>query len=90
MEKIVLHQIKTLLRNGELRGKVRGAASRADAIDLLVSAGAAEGYNFRAEDVAQVFTDLGPARPRELTEDELLGVSGGAMTITMQTRGCPV
>ena len=72
----MLAQIKDLLQNAQIRDKLRGASTHAEAVEVLTRASAARGYGLTAEGVARALDGLS-AGPRELTEEELLGVSGG-------------
>ncbi|MDZ8237171.1 MAG: Nif11-like leader peptide family natural product precursor [Nostoc sp. ChiQUE01a] len=73
----MLHQIKELLQNVQLQQKLTAAANEAEAIKLLAIAGAEKGYKFTVEGLSQVLTELTSVEFGELSEEELLGVSGG-------------
>lgn len=74
----MLNHLKTLLSDGPLQQQVKQVTNLAEAIKLIVAAGAAKGYNFSKEGVAQMLTTLTPMEANELSEEELLAVSGGA------------
>ncbi|KOP24615.1 hypothetical protein AMR41_19690 [Hapalosiphon sp. MRB220] len=78
----MLQQIKELLQNARLQQQVKAAANQAEAVKLLVIASAEKGYNFTVESVSQVLTDLTSMEFGELSEEELLSVSGGMMADT--------
>jgi hypothetical protein len=78
----MLRQIKNLLQDPSVKDKLQAAASRAEAIKLLVAAGADKGYQLTAETVAGFLAALQSGPSRELSEQELLGVSGGRMADT--------
>lgn len=74
----MLNHLKTLLSDVHLQQQVKQATDLAEAIKLIVAEGAAKGYNFSKEGVAQMWTTLTPMEESELSEEELLAVSGGA------------
>jgi hypothetical protein len=78
--KTMLHHLKTLLSDVHLQQQVKQATNLAEAIKLIVTAGAAKGYNFSKEGVAQMLATLAPMETNVLSEEELLAVSGGACT----------
>ncbi|MGF1980228.1 MAG: Nif11-like leader peptide family RiPP precursor [Nostoc sp. CmiSLP01] len=77
----MLHQIKELLQNAQLQQQVQAAANQAEAIKLLAIAGAEKGYNFTVESLSQMLAQLS-VDSNELSEEELLSVSGGMMPDT--------
>ena len=81
----MLSNIKELLQNAQLQQQIKTAANQAEAIKLLILAGAEKGYNFTAESVSQVLSEL-TSPSNELTEEELLGVSGGKPVICYTKR----
>jgi predicted ribosomally synthesized peptide with nif11-like leader len=81
----MLSNIKELLQNAQLQQQIKTAANQADAIKLLILAGAEKGYNFTAESVSQVLSEL-TSPSNELSEEELLGVSGGKPVICYTKR----
>lgn len=83
----MLSNIKELLQNAQLQQQIKTAANQAEVIKLLILAGAEKGYNFTAESVSQVFAELTSLQSNELSEEELLGVSGGIPKICY-TKGC--
>jgi hypothetical protein len=84
----MLQQIKNLLRDPSVKGKLQAAASRTEAIKLLLAAGADKGYQFTADTVAGFLAALQSGPSRELSEQELLGVSGGRMADTHVHMSC--
>ncbi|RUR72304.1 Nif11-like leader peptide family natural product precursor [Chlorogloeopsis fritschii PCC 9212] len=82
----MIAQIKELLANAQLQQKIEEAADLAESIKLIVSAGAEKGYNFTTEAVSQLLAELTSPETTELSEEELLMVSGGA---TPHTGMCP-
>jgi predicted ribosomally synthesized peptide with nif11-like leader len=84
-EYIMLSNIKELLQNAQLQQQIKTAANQADAIKLLILAGAEKGYTFTAESVSQVLSEL-TSPSNELSEEELLGVSGGKPVICYTKR----
>jgi predicted ribosomally synthesized peptide with nif11-like leader len=81
----MLSNIKELLQNAQLQQQIKTAANQAEAIKLLILAGAEKGYNFTAESVSQVLSEL-TSPSNELSEEELLGVSGGKPVICYTKR----
>ncbi|MBD2679304.1 MULTISPECIES: Nif11-like leader peptide family RiPP precursor [Nostoc] len=77
----MLHQIKELLQNAQLQQQVQAAANQAEAIKLLAIASAEKGYNFTVESLSQMLAEL-TVDSNELSEEELLSVSGGMMADT--------
>jgi predicted ribosomally synthesized peptide with nif11-like leader len=73
----MLNHIKTLLSDVQLQQQVKKATNLAEVIKLIVTAGVAKGYNFSKEGVTQVLATLAPMEENELSEEELLAVSGG-------------
>ncbi|BAY78518.1 hypothetical protein NIES25_49930 [Nostoc linckia NIES-25] len=78
----MLHQIKELLQNAQLQQQVQAAANQAEAIKLLAIASAEKGYNFTVESLSQMLAELTFVDSNELSEEELLSVSGGMMADT--------
>jgi predicted ribosomally synthesized peptide with nif11-like leader len=77
----MLQHIQDLLQNSELQQRIQAAASPAEAIKLLMVAGAEKGYNFTVEGMSQLLAEL-TMDSNELSEEELLAVSGGRMADT--------
>ena len=73
----MLSQLKELVRDPHLQQTLRSAASQADALRLLTSAAAQEGWQFTTEAVADTLMALSAGQPQALSEEELLAVSGG-------------
>ncbi|WP_445638211.1 Nif11-like leader peptide family natural product [Nostoc sp. DSM 114161] len=78
----MLQQIKELLQNAQLQQQVQAAANQAEAIKLLAIASAEKGYNFTVESLSQMLAQLTYVDSNELSEEELLSVSGGMMADT--------
>ncbi|WP_445638210.1 Nif11-like leader peptide family natural product [Nostoc sp. DSM 114161] len=78
----MLHQIKELLQNAQLQQQVQAASNQAEAIKLLAIASAEKGYNFTVESLSQMLAQLTYVDSNELSEEELLSVSGGMMADT--------
>ncbi|BAY78519.1 hypothetical protein NIES25_49940 [Nostoc linckia NIES-25] len=78
----MLHQIKELLQNAQLQQQVQAAANQAEAIKLIAIASAEKGYNFTVESLSQMLAELTFVDSNELSEEELLSVSGGMMADT--------
>ncbi|ACC83385.1 hypothetical protein [Nostoc punctiforme] len=76
----MLHQIKELLQNAQLQQQVKTAANQAEAIKVLAIASADKGYNFTVEAISQMLAELTSVASDELSEEELLSVSGGAVS----------
>ena len=72
----MIQNIKELLQNAQLQQQVKAAANLAEAIKLITNAGAAKGYSFTQESVAQVVSGL-MLEEHELSEADLLAVAGG-------------
>ncbi|MEH2172219.1 Nif11-like leader peptide family natural product precursor [Nostoc sp.] len=75
----MLSEIKNLLQNTQLRENMQAAVTQAEAIKLLLIASTEKGYNFTVESVAQILAELTFVDSNELSEEELLSVSGGMM-----------
>ncbi|MBW4429679.1 MAG: Nif11-like leader peptide family RiPP precursor [Nostoc desertorum CM1-VF14] len=75
----MLHQIKELLQNTQLQQQIKAAANQAEAIKVLAIASTEKGYNFTVEAISQMLAELTFVDSNELSEEELLSVSGGAM-----------
>ncbi|MGV0106497.1 Nif11-like leader peptide family RiPP precursor [Nostoc sp. DSM 114167] len=75
----MLHQIKELLQNAQLQQQVKAAANQAEAIRVIAIASAEKGYNFTVETISQMLAELTFVDSNELSEEELLSVSGGMM-----------
>jgi DNA-binding transcriptional regulator LsrR (DeoR family) len=71
----MLQQIKELLTNTQLQQQIKEAATLAEAVQLIMAAGAEKGYNFAKESVSQFLA--GQMLTTELTEQDLLAVAGG-------------
>ncbi|BAY78520.1 hypothetical protein NIES25_49950 [Nostoc linckia NIES-25] len=78
----MLQQIKELLQNAQLQQQVQAAANQAEAIKLIAIASAEKGYNFTVESLSQMLAELTFVDSNELSEEELLSVSGGMMADT--------
>ncbi|MBH8561769.1 Nif11-like leader peptide family RiPP precursor [Nostoc sp. CENA67] len=84
----MLHQIKELLQNTQLQQQVKAATNQAEAIKLLAIASAEKGYNFTVEAISQILAELTFVDSYELSEEELLSVSGGAAGDTHVHMSC--
>ena len=74
----MIQTIKELLQNPQLQQQVKEATNLVEAIKIITIAGAAKGYSFTQESVAQVVSRL-MLEAHELTEEDLLIVAGGLM-----------
>jgi predicted ribosomally synthesized peptide with nif11-like leader len=81
----MLQTLKELLQNAQLQQQLKTAVNQAEVIRLLIAAGAEKGYNFTVESVSQLLSELN-ASSNELSEEELLGVSGGKPVICYTKR----
>ena len=72
----MLHQIKSLINDVQLQQQLKQAADLADAVKLIVNAGAAKGYTFSKETVSRTLASMMPAEPSQLSEEDLLSVAG--------------
>ncbi|MBD2728092.1 Nif11-like leader peptide family natural product precursor [Nostoc sp. FACHB-892] len=75
----MLHQIKELLQNTQLQQQIKAATNQAEAIKVLAIASTEKGYNFTVEAISQMLAELTFVDSNELSEEELLSVSGGMM-----------
>jgi hypothetical protein len=82
----MLNNLKDLLQNSHLQAKIKAAADQSTVIDLLLTAGAEKGYAFTIEKILQLLGELNNTL-NELSEDDLLGVSGGIPIMT-KAWGC--
>jgi predicted ribosomally synthesized peptide with nif11-like leader len=81
----MLQTLKELLQNAQVQQQLKTAVSQAEVIRLLIAAGAEKGYHFTVESVSQLLSELN-ASSIELSEEELLGVSGGTPVICYTKR----
>jgi hypothetical protein len=81
----MLNNLQALLQNSQLQAKIKTATDKAAAVEILILAGAEKGYAFTVEAITQIFSEINNAS-HELSEDDLLGVNGGAQSIYL-TRG---
>ncbi|MEP0919911.1 Nif11-like leader peptide family natural product precursor [Leptolyngbya sp. DQ-M1] len=72
----MLNNLKELLQNAQLQAQIKAAANQGEVVKLLVIAGAEKGYSLTVDSVSQLLNEL-KAGSNELSEEELLGVSGG-------------
>jgi hypothetical protein len=72
----MLNNLKELLQNSQLQAKIKAATDKATAIELLFTAGAEKGYTFTIDSITQLLAEIN-ATSHELSEDDLLSVSGG-------------
>lgn len=75
----MLQNIQNLLQNAQLQQQIKSAANQAEAIKLLMVASAEKGYHMTVESMNQLLTELTAGEGSELSEEELLSVSGGMM-----------
>ncbi|MBW4429678.1 MAG: Nif11-like leader peptide family RiPP precursor [Nostoc desertorum CM1-VF14] len=75
----MLHQIKELLQNTQLQQQIKAATNQAEAIKVLAIASTEKGYNFTVEAISLMLAELTFVDSNELSEEELLSVSGGMM-----------
>jgi hypothetical protein len=81
----MLNNLKELLQNAQLQAQIKAAANQAEVVKLLVVAGAEKGYSLTVDSVNQLLNELNTGS-NELSEDELLGVSGGKPVICYTKR----
>jgi hypothetical protein len=81
----MLQTLKELLQNAQVQQQLKTAVSQAEVIRLLIAAGAEKGCNFTVESISQLLSELN-ASSNELSEEELLGVSGGKPVICYTKR----
>jgi hypothetical protein len=72
----MLNNLQDLLQSPQLQAKIKAATDKAAAIELLILTGAEQGYNFTAEKISVFLTEVNNVS-HELSEDDLLVVSGG-------------
>jgi hypothetical protein len=72
----MLNNLKELLQNSQLQAKIKAATDQSTVIDLLLTAGIEKGYAFTVEKIFQLLGELNDTL-NELSEDDLLVVSGG-------------
>jgi predicted ribosomally synthesized peptide with nif11-like leader len=72
----MLNNLRDLLQNSQLQAKIKAATDKASAIELLILAGAEKGYTFTAENISAFLAEVNNVS-HELSEDDLLVVSGG-------------
>ena len=73
----ITQQLKDLVRDTHVRQALQSAQTQADTINLLVRDGASRGLAFTVENVTKALASLTTSKRDELSEDELLAVSGG-------------
>jgi hypothetical protein len=73
----MIQQLKDLVRETHIQQALQSAATQADAIGMLMRAGAERGLKFSSEGIAQALRALLSVEQENLSEEELLAVSGG-------------
>lgn len=72
----MIQHIKHLLENNQLKQQVKESKNLVEAIKLITNAGVQKGYSFTQDSVAEIVSRL-MLTEQELTEEDLLAVSGG-------------
>jgi predicted ribosomally synthesized peptide with nif11-like leader len=72
----MLNILNKLVQNAQLQEKIKAATDQATVMELLILAGAEKGYAFTIESINQFLSELNSI-PHEMSEEDLLGVSGG-------------
>ncbi|MEO1006619.1 MAG: Nif11-like leader peptide family natural product precursor [Cyanobacteria bacterium J06638_38] len=72
----MLNQAKALLDDAQLRQQIKKATSLEEAIALIKTAGAKEGYQFSSDSLSQLLQSQ-PQPLKRLEEQELLMIAGG-------------
>ncbi|MBD2694682.1 Nif11-like leader peptide family natural product precursor [Anabaena catenula] len=72
----MLSQIKELLTNAQLQEKIKGATTLAETMQMIAAAGAEKGYKITTETISHILAELTAVESYELSEEELLSVSG--------------
>jgi fructose-1-phosphate kinase PfkB-like protein len=72
----MLDNLKELLQNPQLQANIKVATDKAAIIELLLTASVEKGYAFTIESINNFLAELNPIA-NELSEDDLLVVSGG-------------
>jgi predicted ribosomally synthesized peptide with nif11-like leader len=81
----MVQHLKQLLQNTQLQQQIKAAANQAEVIQLLLVMGAEKGYNFTVESVSQLLAELSAIDGNELSQEELLSVSGGNTSVYCPT-----
>lgn len=84
----MLNIITELLQDPQLQQQVKQAIHPLEVVRLLTAAGAEKGYRLTADAISQVVAQLSEIRASELSEEELLGVSGGTQVRCVTRRDC--
>ncbi len=85
----MLNQIKALLQDAQLRQKIQEAKTQDDFIEMLTTASAQKGYNFKAEDVTKLLTYVALQTIPELNEKDLQEAARGRGTLWSASVCCP-
>ena len=72
----MLNQIKALINDVQLHQQIKNAATMTEAITLIKTAGAKEGYQFSNDSLSQLLQSQSQPLKR-LQEQELLMIAGG-------------
>lgn len=72
----MLNQIKALLKDEQLRQKIKEANTQDEVIKLLTIAATEKGNNFTTEEATQILTKFALQKLYELNEEYLLAVAG--------------
>jgi hypothetical protein len=72
----MIQHIKHLLENHQLKQQVKESTNLVESIKMITNASVQEGYFVTHDSVAEIVTGL-MLTEQELTEEELLAVSGG-------------
>jgi hypothetical protein len=80
----MLNNLKELLQNITLQEKIKAASNQATVVELLILAGAEKGYTFTVEAITKLLVGLNTTS-FELSENDLLGVSGGIPPLSKNT-----
>jgi non-ribosomal peptide synthetase component E (peptide arylation enzyme) len=82
----MLPVMQELLSNPHVRQQIQEATDVEQTIQVIVTAGAEKGYTVTSAAVSQVLAELSSTEDEELSEAELLLVSGGE---SPHTKMCP-
>jgi hypothetical protein len=75
--KTMIEQIKQLLQNVEVAETIKSVTNQVEAIKVLVAAGEKKGYQLTVDAVSKILIGLTSTELSELSEEDLLAVSGG-------------
>jgi hypothetical protein len=84
----MLNNLKELLKSNQIQEKIKAATNQSTAVELLLTAGIEKGYDFTIENITNLLNEINTIS-YELSEDELLSVSGALPDTRNLSRNAP-